>query len=71
MTDLQLLGSPGDREWTPVTLHARSMFEKVAHHIYGVHVDPIDPLDPISVRVSSSPFDDKKFLDKLVKIFKA
>jgi len=69
MSDLQLGGIPGDREWIPVILHARSMFEKVAHHIHGVHVDPRDPVDPISVRVSTSTFDDKKFLDKLVKIF--
>lgn len=71
MSDLQLGGIPGDREWIPVILHARSMFEKVAHHI-GVHVDPRDPVDPKkSVRVSTSTFDDKKFLDKFVKIFKA
>jgi len=71
MSDLQLPGSPGDREWIPVILHARSMFEKVAHHIHGKHVDPTNPVDPISVRVSSSTFDDKTFLDQLVKIFKA
>lgn len=69
MSDLQLPGSPGDREWIPVILHARSMFEKVAHHIHGVHVDPRDPVE--SVRVSSSTFDDQKFLDQLVKMFKA